>query len=831
MAASGFATMVPPVSLSIDPYERSVAEAPLVLQPRHSVDYRDMDGQICDEEILDTIALWQAGSYHFAPHTELGYAPGDGAQAGLPYSADYRTPQWSIDTHELNRQLAVWRAGAYRDDPLAEDGFTPVWHATYRLSEGPFTAVLFVDPASPSPAPPYLTLESAAHDLQAAIDAAPDGAVIRVASGIYHSGSINSTAGLTRIHIAKPITVESIEGPRATMIVGQAQPATRCVILEHPLAVFRGFTLSHGHTIGQSDSLANRSGGGLLGLAFREISDCIVQDSSALPWGSGGGMALINSSGTVTRVELNRNQAAYGGGAAIYWGNHTRINRLGFRKNHAVIRGGGLLADNAPSLASLLLVDNSAGVAGGGVALAHNSTLWHATIVGNHAPAAAGLLFDGHHSRVFNSILVENLGGDIGTAGTWTGLAVNHSCTPGQLHPSISTSNLVQIIPDFIHPGLLDFRIRNPDSPLVNAGFNAAWMDSATDLDGAPRRQGHAPDLGAYEQAIVEWNLTAPPSYIPGMPLEVNLHIAWPETLPLGAMSVHLDLPPHWSITNVSGHAQPTFLGEDLVFLGHPTGSTISATLLIATTTNTSPQPQITPRLDWQLFGMSQTLSKIGPGRTLQSAGSGSFVSLQATSSPHGSITPPYQVYEVGSHASVLVQADPYFLISQLLVNGDPVPDAANQTQYPIEFFDLRKNIAIHADFSPKTTLHGVPLHWLAYFGLTNIPPDQAALEDTDNDGMPNWKEYIAGTSPTDENDVFTLEVIAQPEATGNSSITLSWPSLEGRIYNVYASPCLIKPQWQPVATALPATPPLNSYQPTASDEEAYYRIEVLLAP
>jgi Tol biopolymer transport system component len=92
---------------------------------------------------------------------------------------------------------------------------------------------------------------------------------------------------------------------------------------------------------------------------------------------------------------------------------------------------------------------------------------------------------------------------------------------------------------------------------------------------------------------------------------------------------------------------------------------------------------------------------------------------------------------------------------------------------------------SIAAAVPPDSDGDGIPDWWMSlYFGH---PTGQAfdhsrAQDDADGDGMSNLQEYIAGTVPTDPASVFRVQ--ASPSAPGGS-VTLSWPVLMGRSYQV----------------------------------------------
>jgi hypothetical protein len=107
---------------------------------------------------------------------------------------------------------------------------------------------------------------------------------------------------------------------------------------------------------------------------------------------------------------------------------------------------------------------------------------------------------------------------------------------------------------------------------------------------------------------------------------------------------------------------------------------------------------------------------------------------------------------------------------------------------------------------------------------LVDLPGNPAV--DSDGDGVPDWAEQIAGTNPNDPNSVFKASTDLQPAPGGG--LILKWSSVSGKSYSVLRSQNLSQ-GFTPVATALPATPPLNTVtDPTAVIGDSYfYRIQV----
>ena len=164
---------------------------------------------------------------------------------------------------------------------------------------------------------PYTSWSMAATNIQAAIDVAVAGDTVLVANGIYDTGGrvAGGQALTNRLAIDKPITVQSVNGPSVTFIVGQTDPSTlntgpgavRCVYMINAAALV-GFTLTNGYT--RNSGLAQeQSGGGAWCEDGGVISNCVLTGNSA---SDGGGGAW---KGTLYNCTLTGNSAGYGGGA------------------------------------------------------------------------------------------------------------------------------------------------------------------------------------------------------------------------------------------------------------------------------------------------------------------------------------------------------------------------------------------------------------------------------------------------------------------------------------------------------------------------------------
>jgi hypothetical protein len=303
---------------------------------------------------------------------------------------------------------------------------------------------------------PYATWETAATNIQQAVDAACSGALVLVSNGVYQTGGklasgIDTT---NRVAVDKAVTVSSVNGPSVTVIRGQKAAgggngveAMRCVYLTNG-AVLMGFTLTNGATTSFGD------GGGVYCRGGAVVSNCILTGNSA----DGGGGAY---SATLNHCVLTRNSAdCLGGGASS-----GLLNNCVLTGNSAPDGGGSY----SSILNNCTVTGNSATFSVGG---AYASTLNNCIVYDNIAPR------DANYSRSYWSIMCT----------------LNDCCTTPL--PTAGTGNITNA-PLFSDQAAGNLRLQ-PNSPCINAGLNAS-APGTTDLDGNPRIVGGTVDIGAYE--------------------------------------------------------------------------------------------------------------------------------------------------------------------------------------------------------------------------------------------------------------------------------------------------------------------------------------------
>jgi hypothetical protein len=379
---------------------------------------------------------------------------------------------------------------------------------------------------STNPQSPYLDWSTAATNIQDAVDAAVAGDSIVVSNGIY-AGNGRAVFGTTsnRVVITKPVTVQSLNGPSATTIVGFNNIPTgfhpgRCVYLTNG-TFLTGFTLTGGGAANaqSTDLVHERSGGGAWCEASSAvISNCLVMASTAS--GYGGGVF----GGTVINCLLATNLAGGGGGGA----SNILLNCV-LQKNSAPPGVGNFSGSGGgtfnSTLSNCLLVANS-GVLGGGAiggvlfycVLTNNSSsngggaesnsLYNCILENNVARGNGGAAYN---STLYNCTVVSNTASQGGSA-MWGGFATNcilyyngsgltlqdtkgiaYSCT----YPLAGGTGNITNAPLFVNLAGYDFHLQS-NSPCINSGNNAGVTASA-DLDGNPRIAGGTVDQGAYE--------------------------------------------------------------------------------------------------------------------------------------------------------------------------------------------------------------------------------------------------------------------------------------------------------------------------------------------
>ena len=118
----------------------------------------------------------------------------------------------------------------------------------------------------------------------------------------------------------------------------------------------------------------------------------------------------------------------------------------------------------------------------------------------------------------------------------------------------------------------------------------------------------------------------------------------------------------------------------------------------------------------------------------------------------------------------------------------------------------------------------GIPHWWEAANGMSDSDPDDA-LADVDRDGFNGKAEYFSGTNPQDGASYLKPGEFNVVAGANGTTCTLSWASVEGRLYRVERSYDLIT--WETAFDDVSATPPLNGVEEEIVPRPArvFYRI------
>ncbi|NCY20692.1 hypothetical protein EBX31_01890, partial [bacterium] len=168
--------------------------------------------------------------------------------------------------------------------------------------------------------------------------------------------------------------------------------------------------------------------------------------------------------------------------------------------------------------------------------------------------------------------------------------------------------------------------------------------------------------------------------------------------------------------------------------------------------------------------------------------------------------------------------------INQLVVtNNNAGPDTpynlylGDMTYVEIQPTLVTQLEASEVFYNPMT--QGIPDSWWnQYFGTTS---GVSASADSDGDGFTNAQEYSLGTDPQSAASTFKVSELAR---SGNS-LTVSWASVPGKVYQVQTVPELTSGAWQNAGSAVTAVSGASWVTvPVAADAPACF-VRVILLP
>ena len=413
--------------------------------------------------------------------------------------------------------------------------------------------VHYVNPQNLAAQFPFTNWPTAATHIQDAINACVvPGSKVIVADGVYATDTVLPSGCVlpARFAISNAATVESVNGPAVTTIVGQGPigpNAVRCVFLDRETRL-SGFTLSNGCTQLAVDD-RDSSGAGAYAL-YASLSNCVLVANTACSsgggvyfgtldrcmitsnaitqvGGSGGGACLSRLRGCTVIGNRSRNGGgmydgaaedsvlshniasdsgggAYGSeltGCTLSWNittNYTGGALYSGTAIRSVIAGNIAVKDDGggadeSTLIGCLVVGNTSGHEGGGACYC---TVVNSTVCDNTAVMEGGGTHRGH---VTNCIVYYNTCVNV-TNANYSPATLRYCCTT----PAVEGAGNFTNEPGFVNRMAGNYRLRY-GSTCLDAGLPQNAEAASTDLDGVPRPQdgnfdGTAGwDLGAYE--------------------------------------------------------------------------------------------------------------------------------------------------------------------------------------------------------------------------------------------------------------------------------------------------------------------------------------------
>ena len=269
--------------------------------------------------------------------------------------------------------------------------------------------IFYVDANGTNPIAPFNSWATAATNIQDAADAAGAGGTVLVNDGFYQFGGSVAFGLLTnRVACVRPMTLQSVNGPEATVIAGNYvadDTAVRGVWLVNGCAM-SGFTVTNGAARSAGDVNLEQSGGGVwCESAGVFVSNCVFTVNYVPQYGGGA------FGGTLSHCVFTNNSAGNGGGAysAILndcsLGANSGNGAVQCTLNHCTLISNSGSGAVSCVLSNCFLDGNGGNAEGGGV---NSCTVFDSTISGSSVSSDGG---GAAWSTLVGCVLSNNLAG------------------------------------------------------------------------------------------------------------------------------------------------------------------------------------------------------------------------------------------------------------------------------------------------------------------------------------------------------------------------------------------------------------------------------------
>jgi hypothetical protein len=665
-------------------------------------------------------------------------------------------------------------------------------------------AIFYVNCSNPAPASPFATWDTAATNIQDAIDASTNGDLVLVTNGIYQNGGhaltfFNTPYFTNRIALTKPITVSSVNGADVTFIKGAWNVSTtngpyavRCAYLTNGASLI-GFTLTNGATGssyygGLYDNVLDLSGGGLLCASTNvSVMNCVLIGNSAYKYGGGA------YSGTMSNCTLIGNFGYGSAGGAM---TNVLINCL-IASNFTAWNAGGAYG----SILNGCTVNNNqagSGYSGGGLAYcsANNCNIYSNSVssLGNGGGA--------YYSVLTNCVIYGNIIGGMGG---------------GTAYCSVQNSFLFNNIAGHFGGGssndeLTSCIVSNNSVSLTGGGGGGVYNSSVTNCSVIWNNAhiGGGVHSGTAVNCII--NNNSAQQYGGGVVYSTteNCLLANNFALQGGGGESSASCYNCLIVSNISA----------TVGGGCYEGAIYNCTIANNTATNVGGGVyQMTSVYNSVLYN---NIALVGNGAANNFAGQGNGTVLYCS-------TTPLPTSGTGNFTNAPLFVN---LTNDFHLQANSPCINAGKNAYVSVTNDLDRNPRILGGtvdmgaYEYQTPSSLLSYAWAQQYGL---PTDGSVdYADSDGTGMNNWQKWIAGLNPTNHESVLAMQA---PVATNNAAgVSVSWQSVNTRVYYLQrATDLTAQPAFSAIQSNIVGQAATTSYLDTTATNGGpyFYRVGV----